>query len=236
VFTWLLIQLTTELCDIFDPVLFLKSISRVAILITAFSSFCLCLYSASSWCFYFEARQRLTSTVLLGVRSARFTELTSSIERELVVALDGPDAGSESDDTDWPSAGAAIVVRSTKSTASDFDVASLGRDFWLLDFRCTLFMMLEFFLSGVGNPAVFIALGTEIKPSEAATSCAAMCSFVSLSFANAFFDMLVGLLNSFKPLGGGLLVVALLQDTGFVRMTENPKFGRGTKIDPQIAI
>jgi len=177
----------------------------------------------------------------LGAPSARFTELTSSIERDLVVALDGPDAGSESDDADWPSAGAAIVVRSTKSAASDFDVASLARDFWsittrLLDFRYTLFMIVEFFLSGVGNPAVFIALGTEIKPSEAATSCAAMRSFVSLSFADAFFDMLVGLLNSFKPLGGGLLVVVLLQDTGFARMTENPKFGRGTEIDPQMAI
>jgi len=39
--------------------------------------------------------------VSLGAPSARFTELTSSIERDLVVALDGPDAGSESDDADW---------------------------------------------------------------------------------------------------------------------------------------
>jgi len=84
----------------------------------------------------------------------------------------------------------------------------------------TLFMSVEFFLSGVGNPAAFMACGTEINPSEAVTSLAA----------------LLRLVDSAKPWRRGMHVVLCCQDT--LNNNNDPKstFGRATKISTEMAV
>jgi len=69
-----------------------------------------------------------------------------------------------------------------------------------LDVLYTLLLMVVFFLVGVSNPTSFIAFGTEIMPSEAATICTASHSFSSLDNAEVFFDMLVDVCSRWEPL------------------------------------
>ena len=133
---------------------------------------------------------------------------------EFVVGLDDPDSGSDNDDKDWAST-ATVWPSIIPPAETDLDIVLVESDFWLtktrlLDFRYTLFISVEFFLSGVGNHSAFMTVGTKISPSEAVTSSAAIRSFSSLSIAAAFFDTLLRLVGSCKPERGVLYMVEWL--------------------------
>jgi len=123
--------------------------------------------------------------------------------RVLVLLVVVPEGGFERDDTDEVSNSTTPATRLlgvlTDDAGAEEDTVFSSTITRRLDVLYTLLLMVVFFLVGVSNPTCFMAFGTEIKPSDAATIWAASLSFASLVNSESFFDMLVDACNGWEP-------------------------------------
>ena len=175
----------------------------VASLVASVSFLCFFLFSESSLCLGFDVCLLFTGVSVVVVATVSLSRIIllipdRGVEATPVVVVKFVD--SERDKKSEASRCAATVrgfgvllvdESSASICASNFSTR-------LLSLWTRLYIVL-FFVEGVLIPAVFMAAGMEISPSEEATILAASFSFSSCERCTFFFGMLVGFGNRCGP-------------------------------------